>query len=215
MSFEDFFKELCSNYVWFQPASMHHKPETFRDVANKVYMQYVASEVFPTIQEARRHVYNKLTLLPGDKVIKPWYVLEAEKKAKETNPLADPNCPHCKGSGGFKTGEDEYSTCPCVNPWIPVTGEERAKRLKEWEATVKGSTMVNALPKPSYKQLAEEGGVLPPKPAPYPCTSKEEAYIRDRHFEYIKANFEARTGVKLPTWINEDDWNILYDNENL
>lgn len=26
----------------------------------------------------------------------------------------DPNCPHCKGSGGVPTGYAEYSTCPCV-----------------------------------------------------------------------------------------------------
>jgi hypothetical protein len=26
----------------------------------------------------------------------------------------DPNCPHCKGSGGVQVGENEYSTCPCV-----------------------------------------------------------------------------------------------------
>lgn len=28
----------------------------------------------------------------------------------------DPLCPHCKGSGGVQTGENEYSTCPCVEP---------------------------------------------------------------------------------------------------
>lgn len=26
----------------------------------------------------------------------------------------DPECQHCKGSGGVQTGENEYSTCPCV-----------------------------------------------------------------------------------------------------
>lgn len=188
MSFEDFFKELCSNYVWFQPASMHHKPETFRDVAKKVFIEYSADEhkPFPPIQVARVYVFNKLGKIPPDKVKINWVQKEVEKLEAQKK-----------------------------QDWVPVTGEERAKRLKEWESVVKGSTMVNALPKPSYKQLAEEGGVLPPKPAPYPCTSKEEAYIRDRHFEYIKANFEARTGVKLPTWINEEDWNILYDNENI
>lgn len=186
-TFEDWFKELCSNYVWFQPASMHHKPETFRAVANKVYMQYVAAEVFPPIQEARKHVYNKLVKeYPGDKVKIDWVKAALEK--------------------GVIQKED-------VKP--PLTGEERMKKLKEWDAIVKGSTMLNSMPKPSYKELAEEGGVLPPKPAPYPCTSKEEAYIRDRHFEYIKANFEARTGNKLPSWISEEDWNIQYDNENL
>jgi len=75
--------------------------------------------------------------------------------------------------------------------------------------------MVNTMPRPSYKELAEEGGVLPPKPAPYPITSPEEAYVRDRHFEWIKNNFEARTGQKLPSWISEEDWNIIYDDQHL
>jgi len=185
-SFDSFYTELISNYVWYEPAKLHHKEETFRKVANQVYMQYVAAEVFPPIQESRKHVFNKLSLIPPDALKVDW-TKKALEKLESDKPKEEP----------------------------PLTGEARAQRLKEWEAIVKGSTMLNSMPKPSYKELAEEGGVLPPKPAPYPCTSKEEAYIRDRHFEYIKANFEARTGHKLPTWINEDDWNILYDNENL
>lgn len=92
MSFQDWFKELCSNYVWFQPASMHHKPETFREVANKVYMQYLAAEVFPPIQEARKHVYNKLSLVPGDNVKIDWTKKALEKieveKTKEWQPVS-------------------------------------------------------------------------------------------------------------------------------
>lgn len=99
--------------------------------------------------------------------------------------------------------------------WIPVTGEERAKRLKEWEAIVKGSAMVSSVPRTSYKELAEEGGILPPKPAPYPCTSKEEAYIRDRRFEYIKYAYEPRTGEKRPDVLTEEEFNKQFDSENL
>ena len=143
--------------------------------------------MFPPIQEARKHVYNKLVKeYPGDLPKIDWTKKALEKVEAEKK-----------------------------EEWVPVTGEERTKRLKEWESIVKGSTMANALPKPSYKQLAEEGGVLPPKPAPYPCTSKEEAYIKDRHFEYVKQNYEPRTGNKLPGWISEDEFNIQYDNNML
>jgi hypothetical protein len=29
-------------------------------------------------------------------------------------------CPHCNGSGGVKTGPDEYSTCPCQSSPVSV-----------------------------------------------------------------------------------------------
>ena len=188
INFDDFFKELCDNHVWFLPASQHHKPETFQKVANAVYMQYVAKETFPPIQEARAYVSNKLNKILPDKVKVDW-----TKKAKEEL--------------------DAKIEAEKVKEEPPLTGEARAQKLKEWEAIVKGSTMLNSMPKPSYKELAEEGGVLPPKPAPYPCTSKEEVYIRERHFEYVRNNYEPRTGQPLPNWIDEKEWNLLYDNK--
>jgi len=41
----------------------------------------------------------------------------------------------------------------------------------------------------------------------HPITSRAELIKRERHFEWIKANFDARTGEKLPTWISEEDFN--------
>lgn len=185
-SFEEWFKELCANYVWFQPASMHHEPKTFRDTANKVYMQYVASEVFPPIQEARRHVYNKLALMPGDKVKVDWTKKALEKVEAEKK-----------------------------QDWQPVSEEEREQWLKKWRESLNGLQTVSAVPRISYKEIAEQGGVLPPKDKPYPITTPEEAYVRDRHFEWIKQNFEAKTGYKLPSWICEEDWNVIYDDQHL
>ena len=92
MNFDVWFKELCDNYVWYNPASQHHKPETFQKVANAVYMQYVASERFPPIQEARRHVYNKLVLVPGDRKKVDWIKKALEKvdeqKKEEWKPVS-------------------------------------------------------------------------------------------------------------------------------
>jgi len=185
ISFSDWFKELCQNYVWFEPASSKHEPETFRQAANKVYMQYVASEVFPPIQEARKHVYNVLCKIPPDKKIgKDWVTKALEKHEQE------------------KQAE-----------WIPVTGEERQRRLAEFKALIDGLPMMNNFPR--VTEVEKAGDILPPKPAPYPITSPEEAYVRDRHFEWIKNNFEAKTGYKLPSWIDEESWNIVYDSEKL
>jgi hypothetical protein len=96
----------------------------------------------------------------------------------------------------------------------PIESPEGKDWLKVWKDEI-DKLPSRIVPSLTQDEINKEGKEKTPKPAPYPCTSKEEAYIRDRHFEYIKANFEARTGHKLPTWINENDWNILYDNENL
>lgn len=127
-NFEDWFKELCSNYVWFQPASMHHEPKTFQDTANKVYMQYVAAEVFPPIQEARRHVYNKLVLIPGDKRKIDWTKRALEKVESEKK-----------------------------QEWQPVTEEERERWLKKWQESVSNCQMISAVPKMTAKQIIEQG----------------------------------------------------------
>lgn len=185
-NFDDWYTELTSNYVWFSPASLHHKPETFRSVANKVYMQYVAQEVFPPIQEARRHVYNKLALIPGDRPKIDW-----SKKALEQM--------------------DEQKK----EDWKPVSEEKRAEYLNQIQEIIKGSTMMTAVPRASrMDQVAEaEGQWLPKKPAPYPQTSEQEAYVRKRHLEYVRLNYEPRTGAKLPEWTDEEIFNIQYDHE--
>lgn len=183
ISFDDWYTDLISNYVWFQPASLHHKPETFKAVANKVYMQYVASENFPPIQEARKHVYNKLCLVPGDKPKVDW----VKKAQKEMEKKPD---------------------------WQPVSWEKRAEYLDKLQEIIKGSTMANGVPRPSYKEQAEEGLDRPKKMPPYPITSKEEYYTRQRHIEYIKQNYEPRTGLKKPGWVEEDLFNVLYDEKN-
>ena len=187
-NFDDWFKDLISDSRWFE-LLRHYREETIRKAAQNVFAQLVADNTVDVrpMPENRKHVYNIcIKGGNGDKVVKPWHVQEAEKKEE-------------------KKAEE----------WIPLTGEQRAQKLKEWEAIVKGSTMLNSMPKPSYKQLAEEGGVLPPKPAPYPITTPEEAYVRDRHFEWIKTCFEPRTGEKNINYVPEEDFNIWYDCEKL
>jgi hypothetical protein len=151
MSFENWFKELCSNYVWFQPASMQHEPKTFEDTARKVYMQYVASEHFPPIQEARRHVYNKLVLVPGDRKKVDW-----SKKAKE---------------------EMEKAEAAKQPEWIPVSEEERERRLAEYKA------MVDALPKRwSPPEMSEE-------------EKEREGVLRKKHEPFVRSEVETMKSV--------------------
>jgi len=101
-TFEDFFKELTSDTLWFEQAGMNHKPETFKDVALKVYTNGMTDSLefaATPLKFHRQHVFNKLCKITPDKVRKPWYLPKEEPK-KEEHP--------------------------------PLTGEARAKRLQEW-----------------------------------------------------------------------------------
>lgn len=96
--------------------------------------------------------------------------------------------------------------------WKPASPEHVDKCVAEFDAMMKDAPMNNAFPRIGYKQAVEEGGWLPKKEAPYPITSPNEAYVKERHLQYIKANYEPRTGAKLPEWIPEDEFNIQFDN---
>lgn len=185
--FETWYSELTSDQIWFEPASMAHKPETFKQAARKVYMQCVADGQIKPVQESRKHVYNIVCKVPPDAKAKTWFREELQKREEAKK----------------------------QESWQPVTEEERDQWLKKWKESISKLQTQSAVPRISYKELAEEGGILPPKPAPYPTTTKEEAYVRDRHFEYIKQNYEPKTGMKLPGWVSEDEWNIQYDNDML
>ena len=96
----------------------------------------------------------------------------------------------------------------------PIQPEGEHDWLKVWKEAV------DSLPHQKRFDLTDEeinreGKEKPPKEKPYPITTPEEAYVRDRHFEWIKNNFEAKTGYKLPSWIDEESWNIVYDEQHL
>lgn len=99
--------------------------------------------------------------------------------------------------------------------WVPVSWEKRAEYLNKVQEIIKGSTMVNAAPRMSYKEIADSGDVLPPKPKPYPQTSPEEFYLKQRRLAYIKHAYEPRTAELRPGAMSETDFNLKYDQENL
>jgi len=101
-NFDDWYKELTSDERWFEQAGMNHKPETFKDVALKVYTNGMTDSLEfaqTPLKFHRQHVFNKLCKVTPDKVRKPWYLPKEEPKKDEKPPL---------------------------------TGEARAKRLQEW-----------------------------------------------------------------------------------
>lgn len=105
-SFDSWYTELISNEIWSAPARMHHKEETFRRVANVVYMEYVAAEVFPPIQVARVYVFNKLGKILPDKQKVNWVEKSLEKLKEEKK------------------------------EWEPVSWEKRAEYLRQVQAEI-------------------------------------------------------------------------------
>jgi hypothetical protein len=189
-NFEDWFILLKSDEQWFELSSMHHKEETFRRIAFKVYMQEVADKIERPMSECRKHVYNIIAPMPSDKVRKDWVAIENEKIQKQ---------------------EEEKKQ----KEWVPLTGEARMQKLKEWEAKIKEVEMQSAVPIITHKQAVEEGGWLPAKGPVHPVTTPMEAYIKDRRIAYIEYAYEPRTAEKKPGVVEEEEFNILYDEENL
>jgi hypothetical protein len=184
-NFDQWYADLISDQLWYELLRAY-KDETIRKASEKVYAQLVADKTVDLrpVSENRKHVYNIVCKQPGDKPKgKSWSEIALEKQVQKS--------------------EDEE--------WKPVSEEERDEWLKKWKLEIDNLQTVNAVPRIGYKQSIEEGGWLPPKQAPYPCTTTEEAYIRDRHFEYVRRYYEPRTGEKLPDWIPEEEFNKLYD----
>jgi len=57
----------------------------------------------------------------------------------------------------------------------------------------------------SDKEIQEEGQVKPKKIS-YPSTSEREIEKRELHLQWIRENFDARTGEKLDSFMDEIEW---------
>lgn len=94
-----------------------------------------------------------------------------------------------------------------------LTGEERERRLKEWQDTINKTPIDKPIPKMSYAELAEIGGVRRPKDKPYPSTTEEELKAKELHREYILYCYEPMTGLPNEKWIEEKEFIMLRKNE--
>ena len=114
-NFTDWYIFLIEDERFYEHASRNHKKETIEETARKVYETESLNPVEFTakeITEHRRHILYKLYKLPADKAKKNWYEIEVIEK---------------------KANEPE---------WKPVSWEERAKRLKEFQAMVDASPLL-------------------------------------------------------------------------
>jgi hypothetical protein len=180
MTFDDWYKTLISDEIWFEQSSKRHKLTTFLSVAEKVYTLAIADahqfSVIP-ISERRRHVVYLLAKIPADKIVKPWYQQESEKKEVEEK-----------------------------KEWKPVSEEERKKWLDKWKTEI-DKFEDNRIKPLLDGQVEEIGQTDPPKPkAKYrPYTPAEFIIDRDIHFKWIEENVNPDL-TKKENYMEEAIW---------
>ena len=186
MNFEQWFTELKSNPLWWMRVQEMYSRKNLDKVANEVYTYLIASpEAFKAQCEA------------GDTA--GWRKLFQTWAGKSDDAPVKPQLQQVEEKKDDKE-------------WKPASPEHVDKCVKEFFDMLKDAPMITYKP---TKEAIFYNGRHTEKLQPHPVTSLQEAYVRDRHFEWIKNNFEARTGQKLPSWICEEDWNVIYDDQHL
>jgi len=90
----------------------------------------------------------------------------------------------------------------------PLTGEAREKAIKEWQQVVNkiGSPEkmehTGSKLKSKFSQISD----VPETKETYRPPSLAEIEAREKHHAWIKANFDWRTGDKLPGYVPEKEW---------
>jgi hypothetical protein len=191
-TFESFYSNLISDEQWFEFASKNHKLETFKLCAEKVYAVLLSDPVMMDVtpmREHRNHVFNKLAkILPDKPKAKAWHEVEREKIEK-------------------KEAEEKEKE------WKPASGEHVDRCVAEFDEMMRNSTMMSKFPPLTHKQRIEEGNWIPKKGPAYPMTTAMEAYNKERKIAYYRYCYDPITRDKLPTWMEEEEYNELFDNE--
>ena len=157
-NFDDWYKELTSDERWFEQAGMNHKPETFKDVALKVYTNGMTDSLEfaqTPLKFHRQHVFNKLCKITPDKVRKPWYLPKEEPKKDEKPPL--------------KRGSPEY-----------------IQRLNEWQEQINKAPMMKPVAPVSKRELIENGDWRPKAPTIREPSEIEKLTAYRNHYEMVR-----------------------------
>lgn len=85
--------------------------------------------------------------------------------------------------------------------------------LKVWQEAI--DALPSRKPPPITDEEINKEGQLKTKRQPYPQTSPEEFYLKQRRLAYIKHAYEPRTAELRPGAMSETDFNLKYDQENL
>lgn len=162
-NFADWYIELVEDERFYENASRNHKKETVEETARKVYeVETIKPEEFAVkdIAEHRRHVLYKLYKVPADKVKKTWNEIaleEKEKKRKATDP-----------------------------EWIPLTGEERQKRLQEYLEVIQAAPMMKPVTPLTAREKLENQGWRPKPEAIKEPTEEEKRKALENHLKLVQ-----------------------------
>lgn len=107
---------------------------------------------------------------------------------------------NAKRSNYIKESKDEVVISPDA-----LTGDAMQKRLDEWLQAV-NSVDVNLTNRVDIYQTVREQ--WKPKEGTPAYKHQDDTLVinHQRHLEYLKANYEARSGKPLPTWMPENEW---------
>lgn len=87
-----------------------------------------------------------------------------------------------------------------------LTGEAREQRLKEW-ADALAKLECNVISRVDIYQTVREQWRPKEGTEKYKPLDPELAIKHQKHLDYVKNNYDPRTGKPLPEWMSEDDWN--------
>lgn len=96
----------------------------------------------------------------------------------------------------------------------PVKGEKMQAYIDQILGIIAKSPTLNYRPRLTEKEKAEEGGFRPKgeKYAPYPTDTPEQVRAKEMHIAWIKHCYDPKTGEPNENWIEEKEFNRLYDN---
>lgn len=101
------------------------------------------------------------------------------------------------------------TTEPVIHPEA-LTGEARDKRIAEFLEAINSFETI-ATKETSYQVVREQWKRPEGVDVYRPNNDAAILYEKERHLEYIRKNYDARTKAPLPTWIPEDEFNKLYE----
>lgn len=90
--------------------------------------------------------------------------------------------------------------------WYQLWQEAIALDEKPVKTQSANLTMLNNLRAMTDKEMKKKGQEVPERNL-YPMTSRNELLKKQKHMQWILENFDARTGEKNPTFIDEETWN--------
>lgn len=97
----------------------------------------------------------------------------------------------------------------------PLEGEALQKKLAEWQEALAKMEINYTQRVDIYKTVREQWKPKEGTEIYRPTVDAQVLYEKERHLKYIAANYDSKTAKPLPGWIEEAEFNLLYDEKLL